>query len=80
MPADATLADLDRFLRDIWLECCGHMSQFTIGKARYISHPDRAAGDRENRAHRRAPAFPLLRHRLHLARRNRPRKNESRVN
>ncbi|ACO47413.2 DUF6930 domain-containing protein [Deinococcus deserti] len=27
----ATLDDLDRFLRDIWLECCGHLSSFTIG-------------------------------------------------
>lgn len=24
----ATLKDLDRFLRQIWLECCGHLSQF----------------------------------------------------
>src|SRR5437870_1715660 len=23
---NATLADLDRFLRRIWLECCGHLS------------------------------------------------------
>lgn len=26
----ATLADLDLFLRAIWLECCGHLSCFTI--------------------------------------------------
>ena len=25
---DTTLGDLDRYLRDIWLECCGHMSGF----------------------------------------------------
>lgn len=25
---DATLADLDKFLRDTWLECCGHLSAF----------------------------------------------------
>ena len=36
-PADATLEDLDQFLRDIWLECCGHMSAFTIEKTRYIT-------------------------------------------
>ncbi len=24
MPADATLAELDGFLRDTWLECCDH--------------------------------------------------------
>lgn len=26
----ATLKDIDKFLRDIWLECCGHLSAFTI--------------------------------------------------
>jgi len=26
--ANMTLGDLDAFLRDIWLECCGHMSGF----------------------------------------------------
>lgn len=26
-----TLKDLDRYLRAIWLECCGHMSQFSFG-------------------------------------------------
>ncbi len=35
MPASATLADLDGFLRDIWLECCGHLSAFTVGDTRY---------------------------------------------
>jgi len=33
--ADARLRDLDRFLRDVWLECCGHMSAFTISGVRY---------------------------------------------
>jgi hypothetical protein len=37
VPADATLKGLDMFLRDIWLECCGHMSAFTIGETRYIT-------------------------------------------
>ena len=27
----AALRDLDGYLRAIWLECCGHMSQFSIG-------------------------------------------------
>jgi hypothetical protein len=27
----ATLKDLDHYLRAIWLECCGHMSRFSIG-------------------------------------------------
>lgn len=35
IPASATLSDLDQFLRDIWLECCGHLSAFTIGQRRY---------------------------------------------
>lgn len=35
IPATATLADLDDFLRAIWLECCGHLSAFTIGNTRY---------------------------------------------
>ncbi|MDR1527419.1 MAG: hypothetical protein LBS46_07105 [Dysgonamonadaceae bacterium] len=30
----ATMEDLDEFLRDIWLECCGHMSAFTNPKNR----------------------------------------------
>ncbi len=28
----ASFEDLDNFLRDIWLECCGHMSAFRIGR------------------------------------------------
>jgi len=36
-PANATLEDLDDFLRDIWLECCGHMSAFTIQSTRYMT-------------------------------------------
>ncbi len=39
--------DLDNFLREIWLECCGHMSAFNIGreevkkgkKLEYVLHP-----------------------------------------
>lgn len=27
----STLKDVDFYLRRIWLECCGHMSQFSIG-------------------------------------------------
>lgn len=36
---DATLKDLDSFLRNIWLECCGHLSAFTIEETKYLSHP-----------------------------------------
>jgi hypothetical protein len=31
MRGGATLADLDDYLRAIWLECCGHMSMFSSG-------------------------------------------------
>ncbi len=30
MKGTATLKDLDRYLRAIWLECCGHLSQFSV--------------------------------------------------
>lgn len=33
--ASTTLATLDRFLRDTWLECCGHLSAFEIAGVRY---------------------------------------------
>ena len=39
MNAMATLAKLDQFLRDIWLECCGHLSEFTINGIRYETSP-----------------------------------------
>ena len=32
------LSDLDGFLRKEWLECCGHMSSFYIGKLEYCSN------------------------------------------
>ena len=31
----ASLRQLDQFLRDQWLECCGHMSHFEIGDTQY---------------------------------------------
>jgi len=34
MPSSATLEDLDYYLREIWLECCGHMSRFSVGSWR----------------------------------------------
>lgn len=37
IPANATLEDLDRFLRAFWLECCGHFSSFEIAGETYIS-------------------------------------------
>jgi predicted RNA-binding Zn-ribbon protein involved in translation (DUF1610 family) len=35
VPEFATLGILDRYLRDIWLECCGHLSEFEIEGERY---------------------------------------------
>lgn len=31
MGGSATLAQLDQYLRAIWLECCGHLSRFAVG-------------------------------------------------
>jgi hypothetical protein len=31
MDASASLKQLDSYLRAIWLECCGHLSQFSVG-------------------------------------------------
>ncbi len=39
MPADDTLQMLDQFLRNAWLECCGHLSAFTIEGERYTVQP-----------------------------------------
>lgn len=36
----ATLKDLDEFIRDIWVECCGHLSAFEINREEYESTPD----------------------------------------
>ena len=44
---DKTLASLDQFLRDTWLECCGHLSAFTIKKLHYNSHSDPEMEDME---------------------------------
>lgn len=39
MKDTATLQDLDQFIRDIWVECCGHLSSFTICGQEYESVP-----------------------------------------
>lgn len=43
--ATATLATLDRFLRRAWMECCNHISLFTIGGQRYSSTADELGDD-----------------------------------
>src|SRR5947209_8214329 len=40
VPEDQTLLDLDEFLREIWVECCGHLSEFRIGKVSYLSQTE----------------------------------------
>ncbi|MDY6788518.1 MAG: hypothetical protein SVV03_01000 [Candidatus Nanohaloarchaea archaeon] len=37
--AKTTLEDIDQFLRDKWLECCGHLSKFEIKDNVFESHP-----------------------------------------
>ncbi|MBN2143353.1 MAG: hypothetical protein JW774_01895 [Candidatus Aureabacteria bacterium] len=39
IPGKAKLSLLDEFLREIWLECCGHLSEFKIHGVRYCSTP-----------------------------------------
>lgn len=46
LPADATLKELDGFLRDTWLECCGHLSAFTIDGQLYSVMPMREFNER----------------------------------
>ena len=36
---NARLKELDQFIRDIWVECCGHLSEFAIQGVRYESEP-----------------------------------------
>jgi hypothetical protein len=43
VPAWMTLAGLDQFLRNIWVECCGHLSAFKIGNVTYHSDAQLAA-------------------------------------
>jgi hypothetical protein len=38
--ATEPLETLDSFLRDTWLECCGHLSAFKIGDVSYESAPE----------------------------------------
>jgi len=39
VPVNADFEVLDNFLRRTWLECCGHMSMFTIEDKRYSCAP-----------------------------------------
>ena len=44
VPAEATLTALDDFLRETWVECCGHLSAFRIAGVSYVSYDDRDWG------------------------------------
>ncbi len=50
MNGDATLQDLDFYLRAIWLECCGHLSSFAIGPIVYTQLFDDGMEWREERS------------------------------
>jgi len=49
IPADASLQTLDSFLRQSWLECCGHLSRFEIHGTSYSSYVDPEFGDKSMR-------------------------------
>jgi hypothetical protein len=40
IPASASLFSLDSFFRDIWVECCGHLSAFKIDGTSYADDPE----------------------------------------
>ncbi len=44
--ADSTLEEIDSFLRNLWLECCGHLSLFIIDTTNYSSSPQKGDGDK----------------------------------
>lgn len=39
VPLNASLIELDGFLKDLWLECCGHLSAFNIEERQYEFSP-----------------------------------------
>lgn len=50
IPVGTTLAELDLFLRHIWLECCSHLSAFNIRGESYCIEPDDDYYDKDMRA------------------------------
>lgn len=50
VPANFSLKKLDDYLRDIWLECCGHLSMFRIEDNEYSSYLDPEYGGRSMKA------------------------------
>lgn len=49
MKAGAKLEDLDKFLRDTWLECCGHLSAFYVEGDAYMPPGFADPGERSMR-------------------------------
>ena len=50
MNGAATLAELDHYLREIWLECCGHLSAFAIDGISYTQLFNDGFGDPSDRS------------------------------
>ena len=48
---EITLLNLDSFLRDTWLECCGHLSSFIVMEETYESQIDKLT-DRDSKSMR----------------------------
>ncbi len=42
---DTALREMDQFLRDLWLECCGHLSHFQVNDTYYESPTPVSAGN-----------------------------------
>jgi hypothetical protein len=47
--ADGQLGHVDRLLRQLWLECCGHMSAFRVGRRELAMTDDHRDGHRVRR-------------------------------
>ena len=60
IPRELTLEKLDTFLRNTWLECCGHLSGFTIGDQLYTVAPMEDVFGHKNRS-MNVPAGKVLR-------------------
>ncbi len=50
MDESTTLSEVDWMLRDLWLECCGHMSAFSSKSAAYLDEPEPSLWGREERS------------------------------
>ncbi|MFH1916039.1 MAG: hypothetical protein ABIJ21_02130 [Nanoarchaeota archaeon] len=45
---EKTLKKLDAYLKDLWLECCGHLSAFTISNQRYSIYEQELDSDEKD--------------------------------